>query len=109
MGYDIHITGAEHWAENGGHEIAAGEWLAYVAKDPELKVDEASGEHFAVWSGADGEPLAWFEWFAGDVASKNPDEATIAKAVSIAPHLNVRVQGDDGEIYRGGGQEPYYE
>jgi hypothetical protein len=32
MGYDIHITRAEHWAENEGREISAEEWLAYVEK-----------------------------------------------------------------------------
>jgi hypothetical protein len=108
MGYDIHITRAEHWAENEGREISAEEWLAYVQKDPELKIDEANSEHFAIWSGDVGEPLAWFEWSAGDVATKNPDEATIEKAVSIARHFNAKVQGDDGEVYPGGGQEPYY-
>ena len=109
MGYDIHITRAEHWAENEGHEISAEEWLAYVEEDPELKTDEANGEHFAVWIGENGEPLAWFEWFAGDVATKNPDEETIEKAIRIAKHFNAKVQGDDGEVYPGGGQEPYYE
>ncbi len=109
MGYDIHITRAELWAENKGREITAEEWLAYVEKDPELKIDDANGEHFAIWSEDSGEAVAWFEWSAGDISTKNPDVATIEKAVNIAKHIGAKVQGDDGEVYPGGGLEPYYE
>jgi hypothetical protein len=62
--------------------------VSLCRKDPELKVDQANGEHFAVWSGNDEETLAWFEWFAGDVGTKNPDEATIEKAVRIAKSVS---------------------
>lgn len=43
MGYDVHITRAEDWAEPGGEQISLDEWLAYVAADPELRLDGAAG------------------------------------------------------------------
>jgi hypothetical protein len=51
MGYDLHITRADHWAENEGHEITRDEWFALVASDPELTPDPVNGNDYALWSG----------------------------------------------------------
>jgi len=34
MGYDLHITRAIHWSDEGGGKIRAEEWLMAVEKDP---------------------------------------------------------------------------
>lgn len=101
MGYDLHITRAESWSENDGAKTSADEWLALVARDPELTIMAEHGPHFATWSGASVNPGAWFDWFDGDVFTKNPDSATLRKMIALANLLGARVQGDDGELYTG--------
>ena len=64
MGYDIHITRVEDWAENEGNEIAAEEWLASVETDGELKLDVADCDHFAF-----GAPVFGVGRYRGPVTS----------------------------------------
>lgn len=117
MGYELHITRREFWAdEDNGSPIALDEWKAYIATDPELRHDgyaEATtntGETvrievdgIAVWtayskSGIDGN-CAWI-YHSGDcIVAKNPDKEIIGKLHRIAQDLDARVQGDDGEFY----------
>jgi len=99
VGYDLHVTRAENWSENEGREITWGEWLALVAEDPELAPDPENGESFALWSGPSRLPQPWLEWDEGNISTKNPDRALIAKMLQIAERLGARVQGDDGEFY----------
>ena len=49
MGYDLHITRAEYWAENDGNRISEEEWLRVIEQDQELVIDTANGPLFAVW------------------------------------------------------------
>ena len=101
MGYDFHITRAQNWCEIGeGEAIRAEEWLKYVENDPELKLAGYNGAYFALWSGKSGSAESWFDWSDGEVNTKNPDPAVIAKAIKIAADLGARVQGDEGEIYQ---------
>jgi hypothetical protein len=109
MGYDLHITKARDWSQNEGFEISADEWLRIVEEDEELSLAVVNGPYFALWSGKSTYPDPWFDWFGGNIYTKNPDEPMIEKMVSMAKRLKGKVQGDDGEIYPGGGQEPYYE
>ena len=101
MGYDLHITRAENWAENAGTEITADEWLALVKSDPELSLSSDNGPYFAIWSGPSRYPDPWLDWFGGNIYSKNPDSALLQKMVSVAATLGARVQGDEGELYTG--------
>ncbi len=101
MGYDLHITRADSWAENEGQQISAEEWHALVELDPELRFDPDSGPHFAVWNGGADDREEWLDWCDGNVTTKNPDKALLAKMLQIAHRLNARVQGDDGELYTG--------
>ena len=100
MGYDLHITRADYWAENDGCEIARDEWLALVAGDPELTLDPVSGDEYALWSGSCRYPDPWFHWWRGNISTKNPDRAIVAKMIQLAERLGARVQGDDGESYK---------
>lgn len=101
MGYDLHITRAEHWAENTEAEISADEWIALVRADPELMLDTAQGPHFARRSGPSHYSDPWLDWFGGNVYTKNPDSALLRKMVALANRLGARVQGDEGEVYDG--------
>ena len=105
MGYDLHVTRKEHWADEEGPAIMPDEWLAIVQSDPELTLDEENGPYFAVWSGS-GEYECWIDYFEGDLFSKYPTDEFTEKMVQIAKLLGAKVQGDDGEVYPGGGQEP---
>jgi hypothetical protein len=101
MGYDLHITRAESWAQNEAAEITADEWLAVVRADPELTPAPENGPYFVQWSGQSWHPEPWLDWHAGNVYTKNPDSALLRKMVRLAQQLEARVQGDDGEFYTG--------
>jgi hypothetical protein len=66
MGYGGHITRAEHWAENEGHDIAPDEWVVLFQSDPESIPTPENGEHFVVWYGAATYPQTWFDCRAGN-------------------------------------------
>lgn len=106
MGYDFHITRAEFHADNAGREITAEEWLRYVESDPELRLIPANGKYFARWNGKSKYLDPWFDWFEGNIDTKNPDKAIVGKMLLIARQLGARVQGDDGEFYDDASQIP---
>jgi hypothetical protein len=101
VGYDIHVTRAASWRENEKDRIQAKEWRALVEGDPELHPDPTSGEHAVRWRADDSPPGAWFDWYAGNVFTTNPDKAVLSKALQIASLLDAHVEGDDGTIYCG--------
>ena len=99
MGYDVHVTRAENWADNADDEITAQEWLEIIKQDHELVPSPENGDYFVIWRGANKYPETWFCWENGNVSTKNPDIATLNKLSQIAQKLNAQIQGDDGEIY----------
>jgi hypothetical protein len=115
MGYDVHITRAEHWVESDSAPISLDEWLGYVAGDPEMRLDnfaeaEVEGhvlryenEGLAVWTAYSGHGLkgnmAWFDYRDGRVVVKNPDDEILGKMRRIASALRAKVIGDEGERY----------
>ena len=99
MGYDLHITRKEHWADEDGPAVASEEWLRVVEEDPELRPAGENGPYFAIWSGPSEYDDPWLDWFEGNVYTKNPDPPLIRKMVAIADRLGAKVQGDDGETY----------
>jgi hypothetical protein len=102
MGWEIHITRAKHWPDSEKHPITAEEWLALVNADPELVIDPRdNGPQCALWLAhwvEDDNP--WFDWFKGAINTKHPDRKTLGKALEIARHFGVCVQGDDGGEYK---------
>ncbi len=101
MGWEIHITRADHWAESDQRPITAEEWLALVEADPELIIDPRdNGPYFALWKAhwLHGDH-PWFDWFKGSINTKHPDRKTLGKALQIAKHFGARVQGDEGNEY----------
>jgi hypothetical protein len=116
MGYDVHITRAAEWSDSEGTPIALDEWLAYVASDPEMRLDgfaevrtpdgeviRIEGKGLSVWTAWPGEHggqgHAWMDHRGGRIVVKNPDSAILKKMCSIAERLGARVQGDEGEMY----------
>jgi hypothetical protein len=117
MGYDIHITRKENWFdENDSNEIKLTEWTDYIKSDKEMRLDNQASattdngdqvtyenNGLAVWTSYSknglGDNYAWFDFRAGNVTVKNPDEEIKNKMIDIADRLNAKVQGDDGETY----------
>jgi len=107
MGYDLHITRAESWAENEGLEISAQEWHDYISRDGELRID-ADNADMVLWNGKSQYSEPWFAYRMGEIYTKNPDKPMIVKMCKIAVSLNARVQGDDGELYFLRGDDDYF-
>jgi hypothetical protein len=116
MGYDVHITRAVEWSESETAPITLDEWLAYVASDPELRLDgfaevrsprgeviRIESKGLSVWTAWPGDEPggahAWMDHRDGRIVVKNPDPAMLTKMCSIAERLGARVQGDEGEAY----------
>jgi hypothetical protein len=100
MGYDIHITRSADWSDQGEERITAEEWARVAAADASLRHSPDSGEAF--YQFADGG--SWFDFADGCVYTKNPNDATLAKAHDLAVRLKAKVQGDDGEVYLPNGE-----
>lgn len=107
MAYNFHITRARRWPESEFKAIEAEDWLALVEGDPQLTLTTNHGPYFAAWNAAGGEdPSGWLDWKDGEVFTANPSAALTEKMAEIARQLGATLQGDDGELYRGGGAPP---
>ena len=101
MDYTLHITRAADWFDTAGAEIALEEWLALVARDPELVPDPDDGPYVAVWRPAEGAADGWLDWHMGRLFTTSPSQPFLAKMAAVAAALGARVQGDEGERYDG--------
>jgi len=114
MGYELYITRRELWSNDELQErdISLDEWLKYIDNDPDLELSDAyrikvpGSENesqvapgFCEWLAHPKNKRPWFDYSYGSISTKNPDEETIKKMLSISKTLNAKVQGDDGEIY----------
>jgi hypothetical protein len=115
VGYDVHITRAEHSSESESNPITLVEWLDYIAGDVEMRVDNFAeadvdgdtlrydNDGLAVWTAFSGHGLngnmAWFDYRHGAVVVKNPNEELLGKMKRIAAALRANVIGDEGEFY----------
>ncbi|MBB6099564.1 hypothetical protein HNR42_003014 [Deinobacterium chartae] len=115
MGYDLHITRAQHHADSPEFPITLKEWQAYLETDPEMRPDgyaevrvdaqvlRYENPGLAVWTGwsrhGQGSDCAWFNYDRGEIVVKNPDEEMLEKMKRIARQLGARVMGDEGEEY----------
>ena len=96
MGWEIHITRKQHWAEPDGPQITFQEWQQYLATDAEIVKDLVNGEHDFLMLLADGTacPL-WYNFDLGELHAKHPSDEAIEKAKQIAVALRARVLDDD--------------
>jgi hypothetical protein len=101
VGYDVHITRADEWSDNADAPISLDDWKAVAETEADLVADPRNGDGFFLARGLrDDGGDGWFDWYEGDVFTKDPDRPTLAKMLSLAARLNARVQGDEGELYR---------
>jgi hypothetical protein len=114
MGYDLHITRKDDWADPEGPEISFDEWMAVVNADPELRAEggyvdrrlpDGGTQRCALISWIvhsryrkEGDAPA-FDFWRGDISAKNPDPEFCGKMWRLAQLLQAKVQGDDGEYY----------
>lgn len=130
MGYHLHITRKENWFdEDPPKEISLDEWVEYVGRDQEMRLDNVAegatvlgdkltyeNKGLAVWTAYSRNGLlgnfAWFDFRNGNLSVKNPDDEIKNKMIEIARHLKAQVQGDDGEFYEskedGQGNKPWW-
>lgn len=115
MGYELHITRREDWADTETQDIPLEEWLAYVDSDIELELtnryDVKIGTEtqfqnrpgYCEWNahptGKEPNARPWFSFWEGSIDTKSQDAPTIRKMIQIASALNAKVHGDEGEIY----------
>lgn len=115
MGYDLHITRKEYWfdEEQNAKDISLDEWLSYIhSSGSELELVDTNGEKiseveassqippgFSEWTAHPQDERPWFDFSDGDISTKNPDEPTVKKMISIAKEFNVKVQGDQIYLY----------
>ncbi|MEX1827166.1 hypothetical protein [Luteibacter sp. CQ10] len=117
MGYDIHITRKTHWFDDEGPTISMEEWKAYIASDPELRLDgyaettvgngavlRVKNEGMAVWTAYSKDNTAWIWLDSSGIVAKNPDNEILRKMFQIAQMLGARVVGDDDEEYDADGE-----
>ena len=98
MGYDLHITRKEFWADEDGPSISTEEWNGYVESDKDIENDAQNGEYDFLYINHPVEPIPLW-WYGGEVYTKNPDKDTVKKLIEIAQSLGARVLGDDNESY----------
>jgi hypothetical protein len=114
MGYHIHITRREHWADPEDTDIPLSEWLDYIKGDKEMELTSVENgieaeakdqvmQAFCEWNGhpskGDRCMRPWFSYESGNIEVINPDTPTIQKMIHVAAALEASVQGNDGEIY----------
>jgi hypothetical protein len=99
MGVDFYITRAEFFADNDRDPISPEEWLAYVARDPELRLYPVNGPHYVLWSGPSAYEEPWLDWSQGNIITKWPDTALYRKMLSVAGKLGAQIQDDNGTVY----------
>jgi hypothetical protein len=109
MGYELHITRKKLYVDEDGPEITWDEWKTYVATDPELRLAPELGKNMVAMNIKCEYPDPWLDWYEGNIETKNPDEAILAKLLQIAAALKAKVQGDDGEVYRSANFSDHYD
>ena len=116
MGYELHIVRKNDWNNlDEESNITLNEWLSYTNNDSELEPTnsgniKAGEEQFfhnkpgycewnahSIYKETNARP--WFAYWKGHISTKNPDNETVLKMLTIAEKLNAKVQGDDGEFY----------
>ena len=81
MGYDLHITRKDCWAEEEDkRSISILEWKAYVKSDPDIVLDaENPDENNYLYIRADENWPLWFNPRLGNIYTKNPPDDVIKK------------------------------
>ena len=99
MGYDLHITKKDFWADENGQCISREDWNNYVKTDNQIQHNTKNSiDDFLVSLEREHFPL-WYNPDICEIYTNNPSKKVIDKLIKISEALGARVQGDDGEIY----------
>lgn len=98
MGYDLHITRADHWPDSPMYPISYEEWAAVADAEPALTQHPVEGHHPGyVHTGASG--ASWsLTWREGYITIWKGYGAS-AELAAVAAKLGARLVGDDSEEY----------
>ena len=116
MSYCVYVTRTNEWWDSANAPISLEEWIAYVAADPDMRLDgfaeitNPQGEVLRIeepgicvwtkWSKHGvAKGMAWFSWSDGCVIVSHPDEEGLEKMRQIARHFHAHVIGEEGEQY----------
>jgi len=98
MGYDLHITRADHWPDSAIYPISLQEWIAVADDEPRLEKHQPD-DRPPVYGYLDSEGRGWaLSWREGLITVWKGYEAAAALAV-LAEKLGARLVGDDSEEY----------
>ncbi|GAA4264304.1 hypothetical protein [Dactylosporangium darangshiense] len=108
MGYNLHITRAEHWLDADGEPIGRQEWNAYASGHPAMQhagwIEWKDVGREAVYDWPAGyEDRSSLSWRNGEVTVTGVYTDYIPGLVAIAADLEANVVGDDGERYTSDG------
>ncbi|AIR59902.1 hypothetical protein RJE46_00540 [Cedecea neteri] len=96
MGWEMHITRAEHVWDGESHPIFPEEWIQHVNNDSELSFDPKNGQYHVLWRGNE---INWLDWDTGNISTTSPGQELYCKMLDIAAALNAKVLDDDGRVY----------
>jgi hypothetical protein len=104
MGYDHHITRADHWMESENDPITRAEWAAYATAHPGLRDDG-----YVDWLDIGREPTYEFvdrfgnvmalTWHNDQVYVYGFNGEDLSGLLAMAAELGGRFVGDEGEGY----------
>jgi hypothetical protein len=104
MGYELHLTRAEHWVDSAEHPILQDEWEHFACASGDLDdagwVEAAGMTRSPVFSYArDGVEVS-LTWRDGQVDIAGVVSKEVARDLSwLATAFDARLMGDDGESY----------
>lgn len=104
MGYELHLTRAEHWADSEDDPISLSEWEDFASGSGDLHdggwVESEDGSRRRVFSHVHEGVEFSLTWRDGQVDIAGVVGVKAAKSVSwLATAFGAQLVGDDGETY----------
>jgi hypothetical protein len=104
VGYELHITRANHWLESEGQPIGREEWSTYVHEHAALveagwvEWADIGREPVYELTGRDEESPS-LSWQNGRVTITGPEIDYLPDLIAIAADLRAHIVGDDDQRY----------
>lgn len=101
MGYELHITRAEHWTDSLEAPIDRSTWqalaLGRLSPAGEVSFKGRPDEPVFLLGGPESPSLYWYDGRVEVTGATSQEE--LRRVVDLARMLDARVVGDDGELY----------
>jgi hypothetical protein len=102
VGYDLHITRADHYPDHAMYPISLREWVAVADQEPRMTKCQQDGKHLVyTYTNADGRSWS-LGWRSGLITIWKGYDASAELAV-VAHKLSARLVGDEDEEYHADG------